>query len=194
MSWLQVVSLLAGFSLAACRASGGSTAATSEAEPEIRADSEVALHRACSPTGIERCFDARDDNCNGLIDEGCGLPTGLIQFVIAWEPAETDVDLNVVGPNGELAEVGRATSSGLVKERDCPGQKQSCHGQNVENVYLEDGEVVRGEYEVRVRLEKLAGATPPVKVTVGARVGPKTYAAELELAAPEEERALTFKL
>jgi hypothetical protein len=174
--------------------SGGGSAATPEADAEFRVQGDVGLRRTCSPTGIERCYDARDDNCNGLIDEGCGLPTGLVQFVIAWDQAVADVDLNVVGPDGELAEVGRATSSGLVKERDCPGRDQACHGQNVENVYLEDGDAVRGEYEVRIRLEKLEGATPPIHVTLGARVGPKTYSAEVELTLPEDERVLTLEL
>ncbi len=179
--------------LVACHGGGGDPA-TPTPKSELTFGGNVLLERTCSPTGIERCFDARDDNCNGLIDEGCGLPTGLVQFVVAWDEAEADVDLNVVGPDGELAEVGRATSSGLVKERDCPGRSQACHGQNVENVYLEDGDAERGEYEVRIRLEKLEGATPPIRVTLGARVGPKTYSARVELTQPEQERTLTLEL
>jgi hypothetical protein len=149
---------------------------------------------ACVPTGIERCFDARDDNCNGLIDEGCGLPTGPVQFVIAWDESEVDVDLIVTGPDGELAEVGRATSSGLVKERDCPGRRRECAGQNLENVLLEDSTAPRGRYDVRIRLEHLGPATPPIRVTLGARVGPKTYAVEIELDREEAERRFSFNL
>jgi len=193
---LTALLALAGWAVtgAGCRTGGGAPQHPPAADPDFRIESGAGTIRACSPTGMERCFDARDDNCNGLIDEGCGLPTGLVQFVIAWDHPETDVDLNVVGPDGELAEVGRATTCGLVKERDCPGPNQACHGQNVENVYLEEGEAVRGEYEIRIRLEKLEGALPPVRVTLGARVGPKTYAAELELSHPEQERAVTLKL
>ena len=115
----------------------------------------IVVRRACTPTGPERCFDARDDNCNGIIDEGCGVNTGLVQFAIAWDEANADVDLNVTDPDGELVEVGRVTQNGLTKERDCPGRHSECRGQNLENVFLEDGDPTRGDYRVRVRLEKL---------------------------------------
>lgn len=166
----------------------------SEGEVVVELEPGGRVEATCVPTGIERCFDARDDNCNGLIDEGCGMAAGLVQFVIAWKDPTADVDLLVTGPDGELVEVGRITTVGLVKERDCPGRRQDCAGQNVENVLL-DGEVVaRGRYEVRVRLESLGRTAPPLKVTFGARLGPKVYAAELALDGPEAERRLVFEL
>lgn len=161
----------------------------------VQLEPGAVIGTGCVPSGVERCFDARDDNCNGLIDEGCGLPTGAVQFVIAWEEPASDVDLLVTGPDGELAEVGRPTSVGLVKERDCPGAGQECAGQNVENVFLEEGEgPERGRYVVRVRLEALGSATPPIAVTLGVRLGPKTYAAEIDLARAEAERRFVFEL
>ena len=165
--------------------------------PEVKALSVspgVVLERACTPSGTELCFNARDDNCNGIIDEGCGVSTGLVQFVIAWDEVGADVDLNVTDPNGELIEVGGSSQSGLVKDRDCPGRKNACYGQNLENVYLEEGDPPRGDYRVSVRLEKLGGENPPITVTLGARVGPKTYAARFELSEPAEERQLELEL
>ena len=53
----------------------------------LSASPGVVLERACTPSGPELCFNARDDNCNGIIDEGCGVSTGLVQFVIAWDDA-----------------------------------------------------------------------------------------------------------
>jgi tRNA (guanosine-2'-O-)-methyltransferase len=105
--------------------------------------------------------------------------TGLVQFAIAWAEPLADVDLNVTDPNGELVEVSRSTESGLVKDRDCPGKSNECRGQNLENVYLEDGDPVRGVYRLRIRLEKL-GANPPIRVTLGPG-GTETYQVELEL-------------
>lgn len=150
--------------------------------------------RACTPSGPELCFNATDDNCNGIIDEGCGLRTGLVQFAIAWDEPKADVDLRVFDPSGELVEVGRPARSGLVKERDCPGRNNECRGQNLENVYLSDGDPLRGEYRVRIRLEALGGENPPIRVAFGARVGPKTYSLQVSLAAPEAEQELIFRL
>lgn len=150
--------------------------------------------KACTPSGPELCFNATDDNCNGIIDEGCGLRTGLVQFVIAWDEPLADVDLRVFDPSGELVEVGRPTQSGLVKERDCPGRNNECRGQNLENVYLNDGDPLRGEYRVRIRLEALGGENPPIRVAFGARVGPKTYSQTVLLDAPEAEQELIFRL
>jgi hypothetical protein len=144
--------------------------------------------------GPERCFNARDDDGNGLIDEGCGLDTGLVQFVIAWDAPTADVDLLVTDPKGELADVGRPTSSGLVKKRDCPGLHDECHGKNYENVYLEKDEAKRGTYKVTIRLERLEDEDVPIKVTLGARVGPKVYAAEVDFNRVEQKADLKFEL
>jgi tRNA (guanosine-2'-O-)-methyltransferase len=132
------------------------------------------LESTCVPTGPEICFNARDDNCNGVIDEGCGLHTGILQFVIAWEAADADVDLNVFDPSGEIARVGETTAGGLLKDRDCP-RGNECQGQNVENVYLAEGDPRKGHYRVVIHLEKLNGATAPVRVRLAVRMGPKSY-------------------
>ena len=78
----------------------------------------VSLTMTCTPTGPEICFDATDNNCNGVIDEGCGVESGPLQFAIAW-PEGADVDLDVTDPRGQLAKPGERTDSGLAKDRDC---------------------------------------------------------------------------
>ncbi|MEZ4221904.1 MAG: hypothetical protein R3B13_13305 [Polyangiaceae bacterium] len=177
-----------------CSPAGPGATASGPRLLRIEAKPGAVVDRACTPSGPELCFNARDDNCNGIIDEGCGVNTGLVQFAIAWSEPGADVDLRVTDPNGELVEAGRATQSGLVKDRDCPGKRNACRGQNMENVYLEDGDATRGKYRVRVRLEELGGENPPIIVTVGARVGPKTYSLELSLTRVGDEQEVVLEL
>jgi hypothetical protein len=149
----------------------------------------------CLPQGYEVCFNALDDNCNGALDEGCGTPAGVVQFMIGWDTTKADVDLNVTDPNGELIETGRVVQSGLIKSRDCPGRRQECAGVNLENVFLEGNKApTRGTYRVSVALESLGGEQPPVWVNLSARLGTKRYAFEVRLMAPEDERHVELSL
>ncbi len=154
----------------------------------------VKLETACTPTGVELCFDAYDNNCNGVIDEGCGLNTGVLQFTIAWSEASADIDLNVHGPDGDLARFDRPNQSGLLKDRDCPGADNQCYGQNVENVFLAEGRPRRGRYRVVIRLEDPRDASTPIKVRLSARIGQRHFSTTLELAERNELRELEFTL
>ena len=156
----------------------------------VEAPPGIELVTACIPTGMELCFDALDNNCNGVIDEGCGLNTGLLQFTIAWSQADADVDLVVNAP--ELGDDADGEDVGLARDRDCPND--GCYGQNVENVYLTDGRPRRGTYRVVVRLAELPDEDDPVKVLLSARIGQRHYTTEITLETSGDERELTFTL
>lgn len=156
---------------------------------DITAPEGTTLEMACTPTGPELCFNALDDNCNGILDEGCGVHTGPLQFAIAWDEG-ADVDLNVKDPGGEPARPGGTT--GLAKDKDCPGQQNLCHGQNMENVYFVGEAPPKGRYEVQIKLEKRNDAHLPLRVRFGGRVGSKTFGLVVSLAAAEDEKNFTF--
>jgi tRNA (guanosine-2'-O-)-methyltransferase len=186
---LTLTALLAG----ACIDAPGLPAKDAAELKDVAVPVGVGLETACTPTGPEICFDARDNNCNGVIDEGCGLHTGLLQFVIAWEAAEADVDLNVYDPNSELARVGETSAAGLIKDRDCP-RPSDCQGQNVENVYLAEGEPRKGKYKVVVHLDDPKGAPTPIRVRLGVRIGPRSFGMTVDLSTKGEDKDFSFEV
>ncbi len=149
------------------------------------------LVEACTPTGPELCFNAIDDNCNGVIDEGCGSRTGLLQFEIAWDAADADVNLSVTTPDGDIvsSQTRQAPPNGFHLDRDCPG-KEGCGGQNVDNLYFDgsEGEPPRGHYVVTIALGDLHGASPPVRARFGARLGSRTVGFYVNLAPGDDEK------
>ncbi|MDP9148781.1 MAG: hypothetical protein M3O36_02395 [Myxococcota bacterium] len=180
--------------LAACAA--GAHARSPDAAEDIVAKNlavpvGTTLLQACTPTGPEMCFNAIDDNCNGVIDEGCGIQTGLLQFTIAWSAAATDVNLTVVTPDHQPISSERTGTlpNGFHLDRDCPGQ-DGCGGQNTENVYFDGPSPPHGHYLVEVTLADLHGADAPVKVRFGARLGARTVGFDIDLGPGDDAKKI----
>ncbi len=180
--------------VAGCGAGTPQPAAVDLVPTKIEAPDDAVLDTACTPTGPELCFNAIDDNCNGVIDEGCGVSTGVLQFAIAWDEAAANVDLAVEGPDGARVDARNPTRGQLHLDRRCPttgagatGVAETCGGQNTENVYADTP--THGAYTVEVKLVETGGAHAPITVQFSARIGSHpTWHTRLALS-PGDERS-----
>jgi tRNA (guanosine-2'-O-)-methyltransferase len=115
--------------------------------------------------------------------------------LIAWSD-DTDVDLEVTDPKGGQARTGAVSSSGLIKDRDCPGRdERRCRGVNAENVVLAaNRELESGEYVVVVRLAPHQEPKAPVVVNLSGRLGTRAIAATVRLTPAEPQRVFVWSL
>jgi hypothetical protein len=157
----------------------------------LEADESASLERVCTTSGPELCFNAVDDNCNGVFDEGCGVRAGAVQFVVAWDEGAVDLDLSVKGPDGvTVSKSRRSAPSGLTYQRDCPSE--TCLGQNFENVFGEADALPRGKFEVEIRWTGGPPSVTSTPVRLGVKVGAHTVGRKLTIRPGETKRALSF--
>ncbi len=195
MTW-RSTRLVAALSLG-CAHPAAQASSPSLVESPVTSTAGGRIVVACSPTQAEIRFNAIDDNCNGVIDEGCGVHTGLLQFTIAWSVSACDVNLLVeVPPEGRRVPdtTGDPKPTGFHRDRDCPGE-DGCGGQNVENIYFDGSKPPRGRYVVDIVLTDMHGVDPPIVVTFGARLGTRSVSFEVPLASgADAHRSFSFDL
>jgi tRNA (guanosine-2'-O-)-methyltransferase len=153
----------------------------------------VALPATCTPSGPEICFDAIDNNCNGVIDEGCGVGTGPLQFEIAW-PEGSDVDLKVTYRKKDEAATVEHGLEELVKDKECGRPQNNCHGQNIENVFFAGVRPPDGIYKVEIKLDTPEDVHGAVRVELGARLGSRTLAMPVDLDSATPVKTLLFRV
>jgi tRNA (guanosine-2'-O-)-methyltransferase len=162
------------------------------APKNLASSAGVAIDTACVVSGVELCFNAVDDNCNGIIDEGCGLLSGPIQLTVAWGDAPVDLDLRLTVPSGETVSDETRSIKGFRLDRDCPAEA-ACGEQNYENLVATD-EPPPGHYVVTVKLADPMGTIAPVKAVLSARIGSRNYRLRLQLEKVGDARLFSFDL
>lgn len=106
------------------------------------------LAAECLPQAQEDC-NARDDDCNGIIDEGCGYGSGHMQITMAWDTG-SDLDLYVTDPAGETLSFQRPATPGGGRvdhagRGDCADSQSNSR---VENVRWVRDRPLAGKYRV----------------------------------------------
>lgn len=151
----------------------------------------LALSSACKKTGVERCFNATDDDCNGLVDEGCGLPDGDVALLAAWEDNPAALDWILYLPGGKKLDKASKRSGSFRYVKDCP---EACFGQNVEAIVASEGAPAHGIYRAELRLKTAVGAELPVRVRLALRFGTRVESVELTFDLDHEMHVVRFEL
>ena len=129
----------------------------------------------CTQKASETC-NALDDDCNGVIDDGCGYSSGAIQVTASWDTG-ADVDLYVTDPAGETIMYNaehRSSTSGGVMDHDARGDcRREQENPHVENVYWNVERPPSGSYKVDVAYWGPCGDAGDTHTTVSIAVGGK---------------------
>ncbi len=156
----------------------------------IQGPAITAIQQSCSPNAPEAC-NGLDDNCNGVIDEGCGFATGNIQITLAWGTG-ADLDLYVTDPHGYTISYSRTRSpSGGHLDHDARGACVHSHGgATIENVYWETPRPPPGTYVVEVHNYSGCRVSDVTQGTLSIAVGGQVLGAYNVVLRPGERQAV----
>jgi tRNA (guanosine-2'-O-)-methyltransferase len=129
------------------------------------------IPRDCSKPVEESC-NALDDDCDGVIDDGCGYGTGLMQVTAAWDTG-ADLDLYVTGPLGDTLSFQRpATPTGARVDHSGRGDCADMPNPRSENIRWVGSRPIDGIYEVAVHYwGECLGSGGPTELTLSVAVG-----------------------
>lgn len=149
----------------------------------------------CNPNQPEVC-NGLDDNCNGVIDEGCGFSSGNIQITLAWNTG-ADLDLYVTDPMGyTLSYQNRRSPSGGELDHDARGacnRRQA--GNTIENVYWDSPQPPSGQYVIDVHYWGNCGVAGTTQATMSIAVGGQVIGAYNVVLNPRDrQRVASFMM
>lgn len=150
----------------------------------------------CSPGAQEVC-NAIDDNCSGVIDEGCGYSGGAVQVTIGWDTG-ADIDLYVTDPSGATLfynEQHRSSSAGGRFDHDARGDCRPEQSQpRTENVFW-PAPAPKGSYALELHYFSPCGDTSQTHVTISvSTLGKPLGIYRYQLKPEERVQAITFEI
>jgi uncharacterized protein YfaP (DUF2135 family) len=150
----------------------------------------------CAAGARESC-NAIDDDCNGVIDDGCGYGSGAIQVTVGWDTG-ADIDLYVTDPSGQTLfynEEHRRSASGGHFDHDARGDcRAEQPSPRVENVYWPEP-APTGSYKLELHYFGPCGDHSQTHVTISVvALGRPLGLYRYQLKPEERVQALTFEI